>query len=49
MKLGGALESKGNYKEAVDVYERIRKDYPSSTEGSQIDKFIARANTMAGE
>lgn len=49
MKLGGALEAKGNYKEAVDAYERIRKDYPSSTEGSQIDKYIARANTLAGE
>lgn len=49
MKLGGAQEAKGNYKEAINAYERIRKDYPSSTEGSQIDKYISRASTLAGE
>ncbi len=49
MKRGIALENKGDYKEAVKVYETLRKDYPSSTEGTQADKYIARANAMAGE
>lgn len=49
MKLGGALESKGSYKEAVSVYERIKKDYPASSEGTQAERYIARANALAGE
>ncbi|HNP48450.1 MAG TPA: tetratricopeptide repeat protein [Bacteroidia bacterium] len=48
MKWAAALESKGNYKEATEVYERLKKDYPSSPEGAQIDKYISRANTLAG-
>ncbi|MFM8432054.1 MAG: tetratricopeptide repeat protein, partial [Bacteroidota bacterium] len=48
MKLATALESKGSYKEAVDVYERIRKDYPTSSEGTQAEKYAARASAMAG-
>ena len=46
--MAAALESKGNYKEATEVYERLKKDYPSSPEGAQIDKYISRANTLAG-
>lgn len=49
MKLGVALESKGSYKEAVAVYETLRKDYSTSTEGSQADRYIARASALAGE
>lgn len=49
MKLAGALESKGNYKEAKEIYERIRKDYPTSTEGTQVEKYISRASALAGE
>ncbi|MBK7851155.1 MAG: tetratricopeptide repeat protein [Bacteroidetes bacterium] len=48
MKWASALESKGNYKGAIDVYEHLKKDYPSSPEGAQIDKYIARANSLAG-
>jgi tetratricopeptide (TPR) repeat protein len=49
MKLGGALESKGEYKDAISVYERIKKDYPTSSEGAQADRYIARASALAGE
>lgn len=49
MKLGGANELKGSYQEAVAAYERIRKDYPTSTEAAQIDKYISRASSLAGE
>jgi predicted negative regulator of RcsB-dependent stress response len=48
MKLATALEVKGDYKASKDVYERIKKDYPSSAEGVQADKYIARADAMMG-
>lgn len=46
MKLAGAYEMKGNYKEAASVYNRIKKDYPSTSEGQQVEKYIARAEAM---
>lgn len=49
MKLAFAYESKGDYKEAKEVYTRLKKDYPSSTEGAQADKYIARAEGMITE
>ena len=42
-KLGGACETAGDYSGAVEAYEQIKKDYPSSTEGRDADKYIARA------
>lgn len=47
MKLGGALEAKGNYREAADVYKRIKKDYSASNEGQQVERYLARAEAMA--
>lgn len=47
-KWAGALEMNGNYKEAVSVYERIKKEYPTTPEGTQVDKYLARANALAG-
>ena len=35
-------ESMGNFKKALELYERLQKEYPSSTEGSGAEKFIAR-------
>ena len=46
MKLAMALEIKGNYKEAKDVYIRLKKDYSSSVEATQADKYIARADAF---
>ncbi len=46
MKLASALESKGNYKESKEVYERIKKDYAASAEAQQAEKYIARAEAM---
>lgn len=46
MKLAGALESKGNYKEAKEVYEKLKKDYSTSQEAQQAEKYIARAEAM---
>ena len=47
MKLGGAYENKGNYKDAAEVYGRLKKDYPASSEGMQAERYIARAEAMA--
>jgi TolA-binding protein len=46
MKLAVAYEATGDYKEAKEVYQRIKKEYASSTEGAQADKYIARADAM---
>jgi len=35
-------ESMGNNKKALELYERLQKEYPASTEGSGAEKFIAR-------
>ena len=45
-KAGLAYESLNKFKEAVGVYEKIKSDYPKSTEGQDIDKYIARAKTL---
>ncbi|MEQ8323221.1 MAG: tetratricopeptide repeat protein [Vicingaceae bacterium] len=46
IKAGQALESMGEYKDAVEVYESIKEDYPESQEGRDIDKYIARASSF---
>lgn len=48
MKLGSAYESKGNYKDAADVYTRLKKDYSSTQEGMSAEKYIVRAEALAG-
>ncbi len=42
-KAAQVYESKGDFKEALALYEKIKTDYPKSQEGRNIDKFIARA------
>ncbi len=49
IKLAIAQESKGNYKEAKDIYIRIKKEYSASNEASQVEKYIARADAMIGK
>ena len=46
MKLAGALESKGNYKDSKEVYAKLKNDFPSSQEAAQVEKYIARADAM---
>jgi len=48
-KAGLAYESLNNYKDAVKVYQRIKTDYDKSTEGRDIERYLARARTLAGE
>lgn len=46
MKAGEIYELKGKFSEALKIYERIENEYPESTEGSTIDKYIARVKLL---
>ncbi|TFH33633.1 MAG: tetratricopeptide repeat protein [Bacteroidia bacterium] len=46
MKAGQLHELSGDWVEALAKYETIKKKYPDSNEGNNIDKYIARANNM---
>ena len=46
MKAAELYELNGRYSDALKVYERIKEEYPTSTEGSSIDKYIARAKLL---
>ena len=43
LRAGMAYEMAGNYQQALNVYNQIKKDYPTSNEGFSIEKYIARA------
>jgi tetratricopeptide (TPR) repeat protein len=43
MKAGMAYEELGNFEKALAVYQKIKKDFPRSFEGREIDKYIAFA------
>ncbi|MEZ4722504.1 MAG: tetratricopeptide repeat protein [Flavobacteriales bacterium] len=47
MKAGRAYESLSDYEGALEVYNRIKDDFPKSTEAQSIEKFIARAEGLA--
>lgn len=42
MKAAKLYESLGDYGEALVLYEEIRDDFPETTEGRSIEKYIAR-------
>lgn len=44
MKAASLLESMDELEEALALYEEIKIKYPTSTEGTNIEKFIARVN-----
>ena len=43
-KAGIAYESLSQYKEAMQAYEQIKNDYPTSVEAADIEKYIERAS-----
>lgn len=45
-KAAMANETRGNYAEALQNYERIQKEYPRSSEGTEIDKDIAKVKAL---
>lgn len=46
LKAGWAYEMLKDYGKAVELYERIKFNYPTSTEAREIDKYIARAKGL---
>lgn len=48
MKAAKLLESMDKFDEALKLYEEIKKDYPQSTEGTTVDKYIARVKIKKG-
>lgn len=49
LKAGEIYELNGNYSEALKTYERIQTEYPESTEGLAIEKYIARVKLLIGK
>ena len=46
MKAAEIYELNGKYSEALKIYERIESEYPESTEGATIEKYIARVKLL---
>jgi tetratricopeptide (TPR) repeat protein len=44
-KLGLVYDAEKNYKSAVESYQKIKTDYPTSAEAQTIDEYIARDQT----
>ncbi len=45
MKKGILLEEMGQYADALDAYKTIKKEYPESAEGQDIEKHIAKVSS----
>jgi hypothetical protein len=46
MKAAQTYEHLGNWKKAIDIYERIKTEHFQTQEGREAEKFIARAEAM---
>ena len=46
MKAGQIYEMQQKYGEALKLYERIKKEFPESTEGTTVDKYISRVELL---
>ena len=46
MKAATAYEIMSDFKKALPLYEQIKKEFPSSVEAREIDKYITRAKGM---
>jgi tetratricopeptide (TPR) repeat protein len=47
MKAAELYELNSKYTDALKLYERIKDEYPGSTEGSSIEKYIARVKLLS--
>ena len=45
-KAGFAYELLANYQEALNAYDRIKKEYPRSSDGQEIERDIAKVKTL---
>jgi tetratricopeptide (TPR) repeat protein len=46
MKAAELYEMTGKYSDALKIYQQIKDEYPESTEGSTIEKYIARVKLL---
>jgi tetratricopeptide (TPR) repeat protein len=46
MKAAEIHELNGKFSEALKLYERIQNEYPESTEGTTIEKYITRVKLL---
>ena len=46
MKAGELYELNDKFTDALKIYERIETEYPASTEGTNIEKYIARVKLL---
>jgi tetratricopeptide (TPR) repeat protein len=49
MKAAMVYELNNDYKSASELYEKIKKDFPNSTEAREVDRYIARAQAMVNK
>jgi len=46
MKAGWTYEVMGDFKNAIKIYKEIKEKYPTSNEGREMDKYIAKAEGL---
>jgi tetratricopeptide (TPR) repeat protein len=46
MKAGTAYEVNGDYDKALEIYQRLRDEFPSSSEGGNAERHIARVKLL---
>ena len=46
MKEAMVHELNNDYKTAADIYEKIKKDFPNSSEAREVGTYLARAQAM---
>ena len=46
LKAAYLYEKKSDYNKALEVYQRIQKEYNKSNEGRKMDKYIARVKEL---
>ena len=46
MKAANLLETQGDYEKALAMYNRLKTNFPETTEGRNVDKYIARVSTL---
>ena len=49
MKAGKVAEALEDYSDAVSLYEEIKKNYPDTKEGREVEKYLARAKTLVSK
>ncbi|MFO7574634.1 MAG: tetratricopeptide repeat protein [Bacteroidales bacterium] len=47
MKAGTAYEVNGDYGKALEIYQRLRDEFPSSSEGGNAERHIARVKLLS--